>query len=256
MARMLITIEYDGTDLVGWQAQSTGPSVQAYLEAAAKKLTGADTLIYGSGRTDAGVHATHQAAHLDVPDKLDARAVMRGLNAWLQNRQITVLSAQAVPDEFHARFDAIERSYLYRILHCPSAPALDRHRVWHQRKPLNVDDMAEAATHLIGKHDFSSFRATACQADSPVRTLDYLGVKHVGDEIHVTAKARSFLHHQIRNITGSLVQVGLGKWPPSKMADVLKACDRTKAGPKAPAHGLYLTGVVYPDLPDTAYTDN
>ena len=250
MTRMLITIEYDGTDLVGWQAQSTGPSVQEHLENAARKLTGVDTLIYGAGRTDSGVHATGQAAHLDVPDKLDARAVMRGLNAWLKTDQICVLSARAVADDFHARFDASERRYLYRILHMPTRPALERHRVWHRPKPLSVDAMAEAATHLIGKHDFTSFRASACQAESPVRTLDHLNVSLVGNEIHITAKARSFLHNQIRNITGSLVQVGLGKWPPQKMEDVLKACDRTKAGPAAPAHGLYLTGVSYPNLND------
>ena len=236
MTRMLITIEYDGTGLVGWQTQSTGPSVQEYLEAAAKKLTGADTLVYGAGRTDAGVHATGQTAHLDVPDKLDARAVMRGLNAWLKTDQICVLSARAVDTDFHARFDATERRYLYR------------HRVWYQKKPLDVAAMKAAAPYLIGKHDFTSFRATACQADSPLRTLDRLEVTAVGNEIHITAAARSFLHHQIRNIAGSLVQVGLGKWPAEKMGTVLDARDRQAAGPTAPAHGLYFTGVDYARL--------
>ena len=245
---MLITIEYDGTGLVGWQTQSTGPSVQAYLEAAAKKLTGTNTLIYGAGRTDAGVHATGQTAHLDVADKLEARSVMRGLNAWLKTDQIRVLSAQAVDDDFHARFDATERRYLYRIVSAPVAPALDRHRVWYQKKPLDVEAMKAAAPYLLGKHDFTSFRATACQADSPLRTLDRLEVAIVGQEIHITAAARSFLHHQIRNITGSLVQVGLGKWPADKMQTVLAARDRQAAGPTAPAHGLYFTGVDYARL--------
>jgi len=248
MTRMLITIEYDGTGLVGWQTQSTGPSVQEYLEAAAKKLTGMDTLVYGAGRTDAGVHATAQAAHLDVPDKLDARAVMRGLNAWLKTDQICVLSARPVDDGFHARFDARERRYLYRVYSAQVAPALERQRVWYQKRPLDIEAMQKAATYLLGKHDFTSFRATACQADSPVRTLDKLELTQTGDEIHITAAARSFLHHQIRNITGSLVQVGLGKWPAEKMRDVLVACDRKEAGPTAPAHGLYLTGVDYDEL--------
>lgn len=247
MGRMLITIEYDGTDLVGWQTQETGPSVQAHLEAAAARLTGQDTAIYGAGRTDSGVHATGQAAHLDVPDRFDERAVMMGLNALLETAQIRVLSARAVPDAFHARFDAVERAYLYRLICQPSAPALDRARVWHHRRALDAQAMAQAAQHLLGRHDFTSFRATACQADSPIRTLDRLEVTHIGPEIHITASARSFLHHQIRNITGSLVQVGIGKWAPDKMAEILAACDRRAAGPTAPAHGLYLTRVSYPD---------
>ena len=247
MRRMLITIEYDGTDLVGWQTQDTGPTVQAHLEAAAARLTGQDTAIYGAGRTDSGVHATGQAAHLDVPDRFDERAVMRGLNALLDTPQIRVLSARSVPDAFHARFDAVERAYLYRLICQPCAPALDRFRVWHHRRMLDWQAMAQAAQHLTGRHDFTSFRATACQAESPVRTLDQLDVAQIGSEIHITASARSFLHHQIRNITGSLVQVGLGKWAPEKMAEILAACDRRAAGPTAPPHGLYLTRVSYPE---------
>ena len=244
--RMRITIEYDGSDLVGWQRQDNGPSVQQYLEEAALRLTGQDTLVQGSGRTDAGVHATGQVAHLDVPDHLDSKAVMMGLNSWLETPAISVRDALPVAADFHARFDALERRYLYRI-HCHRArPALDRGRVWHVRKNLDIAAMQEAATHLIGRHDFTSFRATACQAESPIRTLDSLHVSACDGEIHIRAIARSFLHHQIRNITGSLAEVGLGKQHPDWMKSVLEAKDRTKAGPTAPASGLYLTDIFYP----------
>lgn len=250
MARILITIEYDGTGLVGWQTQDSGPSVQASLEHAAERLTGEVTAIFGAGRTDAGVHATGQAAHLDVPDRLDARSVQMGLNALLRTKQVRVIGARRVADDFHARFDATQRRYLYRILCQPSKPALDRDRVWHNHRPLDAAAMAEAASYLLGRHDFTSFRAAACQADNALRTLDRLDVFPVGTEIHIVAAARSFLHHQVRNITGSLVHVGTGKWQPEMLAEILAAKDRAKAGPKAPATGLYLTGVSYPDSED------
>lgn len=246
--RMLITIEYDGHHLVGWQVQENGPSVQAYLEAAAEKLTTQKTLIYGAGRTDAGVHATAQAAHLDVPDHLDERAIVMGLNSWLETRQVSVLSARAVPADFHARFDARERRYLYRIVDRVEPSALERLRVWHHRGKLDVSTMHEAAQRLVGHHDFSSFRAAGCQANSPLRTIDELTVTRVETEIHIRARARSFLHHQIRNFTGSLVRVGSGKWSADDLGQILAAKDRTQAGQTAPPHGLYLTGVSYPNL--------
>ena len=249
--RMLITIEYDGHQLVGWQIQENGPSVQAYLEAAAEKLTTQKTLIYGAGRTDAGVHATAQAAHLDVPIHLDERAIVMGLNNWLETRQVSVLSARAVPADFHARFDARERLYLYRIVDQVVPSALDRLRVWHHQGRLDVSAMHEAAQRLVGRHDFSSFRAAGCQASSPFRTLDELTVTRKETEIHIRARARSFLHHQIRNFAGSLIRVGSGKWSANDLSQILAAKNRKQAGQTAPPHGLYLTGVSYPNLENT-----
>jgi tRNA pseudouridine38-40 synthase len=245
--RMLIRVEYDGTGLVGWQRQENGLSVQQFLEQAAEKLTTRPTLVQGAGRTDAGVHALGQAAHLDVPAHLDSRAVLGGMNSWLEDRRIAVLSAQPVAADFHARFDALARHYLYRLGLRAVPGGLLRDRVWQLGRPLQLAAMQEAAACLEGRHDFTSFRAAACQADSPVRTLDRLAVTASQDEIHITVSARSFLHHQVRNITGSLVQVGLGKWPPQKMAAVLAARDRRQAGQTAPPQGLYLTAVDYPE---------
>ena len=242
---MLIRVEYDGTDLVGWQRQDNGPSVQGYLEQAAEKLTTRPTLVQGSGRTDAGVHATGQAAHLDVPAHLSEQAVVRGLNAWLETKQIAVLSAQQVRSDFNARFDAVQRAYLYRLLSRDTLSALRRNHVWHHRAKLDVEAMHKAAQSLVGRYDFSSFRAAGCQANSPIRTMDELSVSFVRDEIHITARARSFLYHQIRNITGSLVQVGIGKWTIDEFVRVRDAKDRPQAGPTAPAHGLYLTQIDY-----------
>ena len=247
MQRMLIRIEYDGTGLVGWQRQENGPSVQGFLEQAAEKLTTRPTLVQGSGRTDAGVHATGQAAHLDVPPHLTETAVVRGLNAWLDTQQVAVLSAQKVGPDFNARFDALQRGYLYRLLSRDTPSALRRHYIWHHRATLDVEAMNAAAQTLVGRFDFSSFRAAGCQANSPVRTMDSLEVCRVDDEIHITAKARSFLYHQIRNITGSLVQVGIGKWDIDKFIAVRDAKNRCQAGPTAPPQGLYLTDIHYPE---------
>ena len=243
MKRFFITIEYDGTGLVGWQRQDNGPSVQEYLEEAALALTGQATLIQGSGRTDAGVHALGQVAHLDVPDKFDARAVMMGLNAKCQTDKVRVLSSREVAPDMHARFSATYRAYLYRILNRPAPAALLRHHVWHIPQPLDVEAMQEAANLLIGSHDFTSFRASICQARSPVRTLDRLVISREGDEIHIRAEARSFLHHQIRNFTGTLALVGKGRWTPQMVKDALLAKDRSAAGPTAPPQGLYLTDI-------------
>jgi len=242
---MLIRIEYDGTGLVGWQRQENGPSVQASLEQAAEKLTTRPTPVQGSGRTDAGVHATGQAAHLDVPAHFSETAVVRGLNALLDTPQVTVLAATAVADGFNARFDAVQRAYLYRILNRQTPAALRRNHVWHHRAKMDVEAMQAAAQSLIGRFDFSSFRAAGCQATSPVRTMDFLSVTRIEDEIHITARARSFLYHQIRNITGSLVQVGIGKWSVEEFIRIRDARDRTQAGPTAPPQGLYLTQIDY-----------
>ena len=246
--RILITIEYDGGPFVGWQRQNNGLSVQATIEDAAFAFVHAPVTVSGAGRTDAGVHATGQAAHLDVPRKFTANRVMEALNAHLSSVPISIQSASEVPIDFHARFSAIRRRYLYRILPRRQPPALNARRVWHHKHKLNPKLMAQAAKHLLGYHDFTSFRSSQCQAKSPIRTLDRLDIKTNGDEIHIHTEARSFLHHQVRNITGTLTLVGTGKLYPDDMRAILKAIDRSAAGPTAPAHGLYLIGVDYPKI--------
>ena len=245
MKRFFITIEYDGTGLVGWQRQEVGNSVQGYLEQAAKELTGQETLIQGSGRTDAGVHALGQVAHLDVPDKFDEKSVLLGLNAKLASKQVKVLKAEQVSSEMHARFSATKRSYIYRILNRKIGSALHREFMWHVYYPLDIDAMRDGAAHLIGLHDFTSFRASACQAQSPVRSLETIEIVERGEEIQIHASAISFLHNQIRNITGTLVQVGRGKWHPDDVKTALEAKDRAKGGPTAPPHGLYLSNIEF-----------
>ena len=247
--RMLLRIEYDGTPFVGWQSQENGNSIQHELEVAAKKLTTQATSIQGAGRTDAGVHATGQAAHLDVPSNYTAHSVMMGLNSYLDASPISILSAEKVDAEFNARFDAIERRYLYRIFTRKVRPSLNKFRVWHITKELDIEAMKSAARHLVGTHDFTSFRASQCQAKSPVRTMESIEIEKVDDEIHIKAIARSFLHNQIRNITGSLVEVGKGRWQPDKIKEIRETKDRRAAGPAAPPYGLYLTDVIYPDRP-------
>ena len=243
--RMLIKIEYDGHNYSGWQKQNNSISIQGELERAAKKLTNRETLVQGSGRTDAGVHAFSQAAHLDVPKNLNERSVVNGLNSWLKNREISVLSANKVDDNFHARFDAKERTYIYRILNRNQHSALERHRVWHHRKKLDFVKMQEASHIFIGKHDFSSFRSSICQSKSSIRTINSITLEKEGEEIIFTIKARSFLHHQVRNFVGSLSLIGIGKWEKKDLLRVLNACKRTEAGPTAPAHGLYLADIKY-----------
>jgi tRNA pseudouridine38-40 synthase len=246
--RYKITIEYDGAGFVGWQRQNNGPSVQEALELAAARLTESATEIVGAGRTDAGVHARGQVAHFDTDKALNSDAVRDGLNFWLREAglfTVSVLNAEIAPPDFHARFSATQRRYRYRICNRRVAPALDRDRVWWVAKPLDVDAMRRGAQLLIGKHDFTTFRAAECQAASPVKTLDRLDVARSGDEIAIEAAARSFLHHQVRNLVGSLKLVGEGKWSPAELKSALDARDRTKGGPTAPAAGLTLTEVLY-----------
>jgi tRNA pseudouridine38-40 synthase len=249
--RYKLTIEYDGTGLVGWQRQDSGPSVQAMLETAAERLFGSPVAVPGAGRTDAGVHATGQVAHVELDRPWAANAVRDGLNFWLRgdgpagSAPVAVLDAEPVPDDFHARFSAIGRSYLFRILNRRPPPVLDRNRVWWVPKPLDAEAMHAAAQVLVGHHDFTTFRAAECQAASPVKTLDQLDVVRVGEEIHVTAAARSFLHRQVRNMVGSLKLVGEGKWRAEDLAKALDARDRARGGPTPPPGGLYLTGVLY-----------
>ena len=245
MTRYKLTIEYDGTDYVGWQRQDNGPSIQAAIEDAIREFCSEDVLVYGAGRTDAGVHATGQAAHCDIARDTDADTVRDALNYYLRDEPISILTAAAVDDEFHARFSATGRRYLYRILNRRPPPALEARHVWWVAAPLDAAAMHDAAQELVGQHDFTSFRASICQAASPVKTLDRLDVSQAGEEIHITAAARSFLHHQVRNMVGTLVRVGEGKWTRADVVAALAARDRAKAGPTAPAGGLFLTEVLY-----------
>jgi len=250
MTRYKIVVEYDGSGFVGWQRQANGPSVQAALEEAVRRFCGESVLVEGAGRTDAGVHALGQAAHFDLAKELDrqtgADTVMKALNFHLKPAPVAVLSAQEVAADFHARFSAIRRAYLYRIVNRRAPLALDRGRAWFVPQPLDAEAMHDAAQLPVGRHDFTSFRASECQAKSPVKPLDALSVQRAGACIEVRAAARSFLHHQVRNFVGSLKLVGEGKWSADDLRRALEARDRTAAGPTAPAAGLYLTEVGYP----------
>lgn len=245
MPRYRLLVEYDGSPYVGWQRQDNGRSVQGVLEAAAEKLCGTPVAIYAAGRTDAGVHATGQVAHLDLPKHYPGDTVRSALNYHLGSNPVAVVEAEQVGDDFHARFSATGRSYLYRILNRRAPSALDRNKVLWLPMALDADAMHEAAQRLIGHHDFTTFRARECQAKSPMKTLDVLTVTRVGQEIHVVAEARSFLHHQVRNMVGSLQLVGQGKWDADRMSQALEARDRVAGGPTARPDGLYLTGVRY-----------
>ncbi|MEM7168698.1 MAG: tRNA pseudouridine(38-40) synthase TruA [Pseudomonadota bacterium] len=245
MTRYKLTIEYDGGPFVGWQRQDNGPSVQAALEDAVLAFSGEAATVQGSGRTDAGVHATGQVAHLDLAKDSNGQRVRDALNFHLKPHPVAVLTAEAVDEDFHARFSATRRAYLYRIVNRRAPLALDHGRAWFVPKALNTRAMQAGADLLLGHHDFSAFRAADCQARSPMKTLDKLEVTREGDEISIIAAARSFLYHQVRNMVGSLAWVGQGKWPPEMMGEVLTSRDRRKAGPSATAHGLYLTEVSY-----------
>jgi tRNA pseudouridine38-40 synthase len=245
MPRYRLTIEYDGTGLVGWQWQPEGVSVQAALENAVEKFCGETVRVHGAGRTDAGVHALAQVAHVDLGREHPTDTIRGALNHHLRPTPISVLAVEAAAPDFDARRSAIGRVYRYRILNRRPPPMLDRMRVWHVAPPLDIRAMQAGARHLIGKHDFSTFRDSLCQAKSPVRTLDALDVTRSGEEIHIEARARSFLHHQVRNIAGTLKLVGLGQWSPDDVATALAARDRRAGGPTAPAEGLYLVEVKY-----------
>ncbi len=245
MPRYKLTLEYDGTGLVGWQRQGNGLSVQEILETAAERFCGKRVTVFGAGRTDAGVHALAQVAHLDLPRETNLETIRSALNQHVKPHAVSVLNAERVADSFDARRSARGRVYLYRILNRRPPPAVERGRVWHVGPELDAEAMHEAAQALVGKHDFSSFRDTMCQAKSPVKTLDALEVAREGDEIRIGARARSFLHHQVRNMVGTLKLVGAGKWDESDVKKALAARDRRAAGPTAPPEGLYLVRVVY-----------
>ena len=249
MTRFKLTVEYDGGRFVGWQRQKNGPSVQQALEQAVMRFAGETVTVHGGGRTDAGVHARGQVAHFDLARPSAPAQVRDALNHHLRPLPVVVLAAEAVGDDFDARFSATGRAYLYRILLRRAPPALDRGRAWWVPVALDADAMAAAARLLVGRHDFTSFRASKCQATSPVKTLDVLVPRRVDGGIEVVAEARSFLHHQVRNMVGSLKLVGEGKWGVDDMAAALAARDRARAGPTAPAEGLYLTAIRYDPPP-------
>jgi len=246
MSRWALLLEYDGSAFVGWQRQASGVSIQALLEQAAAHLNrGEPVASVAAGRTDAGVHAAGQVAHINLPDGLRPEKVRDALSFHLKPHPIVVLSAAEVPPEWNARFDANRRTYRYCILNRRSRPALLSGRVWHVAARLDASAMHDAARRLLGRHDFTSFRATSCQAASPLRTLDRLEVSRVGEIVEIVAEARSFLHHQVRNIVGTLRLIGDGHWPAARLATVLEAKSRARAGPTAPANGLTLLQVGY-----------
>lgn len=245
MARFKMTIEYDGGPFAGWQLQADALTVQGVLEDAVAVLAGGRPVVHAAGRTDAGVHATGQMAHVDLEWRRDTHVLRNAINAHLRPHPVSVLSVEKVSEDFHARFSAIRRHYLYRIVNRPAPLALERGKAWWHPVPLDHLAMHEAAQALLGKHDFTTFRASSCQAQSPVRTLDRLDVTRSGGAIDIIVEARSFLHHQVRSMVGSLKLVGDGKWPVAEMATALRARDRTRCGPVAPPTGLYLTQVDY-----------
>lgn len=247
MTRWALLLEYDGSPFVGWQHQATGASVQSVLEHAVAQLAGRPVTSVAAGRTDSGVHALAQVAHVDLDRPMTPARMVAAVNFHLKPHPVAVLRAAVVDASFSARFSAIGRAYRYDILNRPARAALQSRRVWHIPAELDVAAMHAGAQTLLGRHDFSSFRASACQANSPLRTLDRLDVARCGELVQIVAEARSFLHHQVRNMVGTLRLVGEGRWAPADMARVLVARDRTAAGPTAPPDGLFMTGVRYPD---------
>ncbi|MBM3565037.1 MAG: tRNA pseudouridine(38-40) synthase TruA [Alphaproteobacteria bacterium] len=245
MPRYRLTIEYDGGPFVGWQRQTNGLSVQQVVEEALAQLSGEAVAAFAAGRTDAGVHALGQVAHCDMARDFPADTVRDALNFHMKPHPVAILSAEIAAPDFHARFSATMRRYVYRIANRRARPALDFGRKWWVPGALDAGAMHEAARHLVGKHDFTTFRASLCQAKSPVKTLDVLDVVRDGDDIAVHARARSFLHHQVRNMVGTLKLVGEGKWTPDDVKAALEAKDRARGGPTAPPEGLYLAEVGY-----------
>ncbi len=246
MTRWRLTVEYDGGPFMGWQRQDHGPSVQQTLEEALQRMTGEQAQVLAAGRTDAGVHALAMTAHVDVVTSLTPHRLREGLNALVRPQPVSVLEVETVADDWHARFSCVGRRYLYRILNRRAPPALDAGRVWHIGVPLELEAMQAGAAHLVGRHDFTTYRSAQCQSESPVKTLDRLEVSRVGEEIHVTAAARSFLHHQVRSMVGCLAMVGRGQWQPDDIRMALEARDRAALGFNAPPQGLYFVEAIYP----------
>ena len=245
MTRWRLTIEYDGGTFMGWQRQDHGPSVQQSLEEAIARMTGEQVRLHCAGRTDAGVHALAMTAHVDIERAVTPFRLREGINALVRPAPVSATEVIEADPDFHARFSCIGRRYLYRILNRRAPPALEKGKVWHIGKPLDVEAMAEGAAHLVGVHDFTTFRSVHCQSESPLKTLDSLTVERAGEEIHIRAAARSFLHHQVRSMTGCLALVGLGRWKPDDVLKALEAKDRAALGLNAPPDGLYFVEAVY-----------
>lgn len=245
MHRYRLTLEYDGTPFCGWQRQADRMSVQQALEEAISRFSGETVTTQAAGRTDAGVHALGQVAHFDLATARDPFRVREALNYHLRPHPVAVIACEAVGSDFEARFSATARHYVYRILNRRAPPAIERNQVWHVPVPLDAKTMHAAAQLILGRHDFSTFRSSECQANSPIRTLDLFAVTGDNEVIEIAASARSFLHHQVRSMVGSLKLVGEGKWSPADFRAALDAADRQRCGPMAPASGLYLTGVDY-----------
>ena len=245
MPRYRLTIEYDGQPYKGFQAQEVLPSIQGSIERAVKAFSGQTLRLQAAGRTDTGVHATGQVIHIDLERDWRPEVVRDALNAHLMPEPIAVIDAQVAEGDWHARFSAIERRYIYRILNRKSPPALDRGKVWHLKKPLDAQAMHDAAQVLIGNHDFTTFRHMQCQAKSPIKTMDVARVWREGEQVLLEFASRSFLHRQVRSMTGTLTEVGIGRWSAADVKAALEARDRRACGPVAPADGLYLVGVKY-----------
>ncbi|WP_027833937.1 tRNA pseudouridine(38-40) synthase TruA [Maritalea myrionectae] len=248
MPRYKLTVEYYGTPFHGWQSQLDGKGVQDAIEDAIEKFSGERVKVQAAGRTDSGVHATGQVFHLDLSKQWDSFRIAEAMNFHLKPLPIAITGHVPVPDHFEARFSALSRHYEFLILNRKARPTFMRNRVWHVPHALDADKMHEAAQLILGKHDFTTFRASMCQANSPIRTLDRLDVERRGEMIHVFASARSFLHNQVRSMVGSLVEVGRERWTPQDFRAALDAADRKACGPVSPPDGLYLIGVDYPDL--------
>jgi tRNA pseudouridine38-40 synthase len=248
MPRYKLIVEYDGTPYTGWQHQTNGRSVQEAVERAIERFVGHKVRVHCAGRTDSGVHATHQVIHVDLEREWRTDTVRDATNAHLKPEPIAILGVQEVPDTFSARTSAVKRHYVYRVLNRRAPAAIEINRVWQVAWTLDAAVMHEAAQHLVGRHDFTTFRAAECQANSPIRTLDRLDVERIGDEIRIYASARSFLHHQVRSIVGTLERAGAGRWSVDDVKAALDARDRTRCGPMAPSSGLYLIGVDYPPM--------
>lgn len=246
MPRYKLVVEYHGGPFVGWQRQDNGLSVQEVLENAAKGLCGEAVTAHAAGRTDAGVHALAMTAHIDLPKEYRPDQVRDALNYHMKSHPVSVLFAEAKGDDFHARFSCVRRSYEYRIINRRPPLTLEAGLAWRVGEPLDADDMHEAAQALVGHHDFTTFRAAACQAESPVKTLDEISVMRAGEAVFIRCAARSFLHHQVRSFAGSIVEVGRGKWRARDLKAALEACDRKACAQVAPADGLYFVRADYP----------
>lgn len=247
MTRFALTLEFDGTPFMGLQRQAHGPSVQQAVEEAVERVTGEPAIMHAAGRTDAGVHALGMRAHVQVAKPIAAFRLMEALNYHLRPDPIAVLNCVAKPDDWHARFSCTGREYLYRIANRRAPLTLDANRAWLIQQPLDADAMHRAAQALVGRHDFTTFRSVHCQARDPVKTLDLLAVERVGQEVHIRAAARSFLHHQVRSMVGCLALVGLGRWREEQVTDALHARERAALGLNAPSAGLYFVRALYPD---------